>query len=346
MSLACTAQVLDRGLDIDLDVATGETLALLGPNGAGKSSLLSLVAGLLRPDTGHVEVAGRRLTDDHTWVPPHRRRVALLAQEPLLFPHLSVRDNVAFGPRSRGARRHETAALAQEWLERLDLAPLADRRPAELSGGQAQRVAVARALATDPDVLLLDEPLAALDVAVAPDVRETLRRVLVDRTAVVVTHDVLDAALLADRIVVLDEGRVVETGPAAEVLSRPRSRFAARIAGLNLVRGTWQDGHVTAPDDVLLGGEVVGPPPASGDEVVAVFRPSAVAVFRGAPGGSPRNALPVRVADLQPVGDRIRVRAGDLSADVTPAAVSDLGLARDSAVHFVVKATEVQVYRH
>ena len=346
MSLTCTARVADRDLDVSVSVEAGETLALLGPNGAGKSTLLSVVAGLLRPDSGHVELAGRRLTDDRTWVAPHRRRVALLAQEPLLFPHLSALDNVAFGPRAQGVGRREAARVARAWLERLDLSALADRRPAELSGGQAQRVAVARALATDPDVLLLDEPLAALDVSIAPDVRETLRRVLADRTAVVVTHDVVDAALLADRIAVLDQGRVVESGPAAQVLAQPRSSFAARIAGLNLVRGTWDGSHVVTAAGVLLGGEVVGPAPGAGHAVVAVFRPSAVAVYREVPAGSPRNVLAATVGDLHPSGDRVRIRAGDLSADVTPAAVADLGLAPGAAVHLVVKATEVQVYRH
>ncbi len=346
MSLSCTASLAQRGLQVTLEVATGETLAVLGPNGAGKSTLLAVIAGLLRPDDGTVEVAGRRLTDERTWVPPHRRRVALLAQDPMLFPHLTALDNVAFGPRSRGTGRRTAERAALEWLERLGLADLAQRRPSELSGGQAQRVAVARALATEPDVLLLDEPLAALDVAVAPDVRETLRQVLAERTAVVVTHDVLDAALLADRIAVLEAGRVVEIDAAAQVLARPRSGFAARIAGLNLVRGAWSEHHVVADSGVVLGGEVVGSAPHPGDEVVAVFRPSAVAVYREAPAGSPRNVLAVRVSDLHPSGDRVRVRAGDLSAEVTPAAVADLGLAPGSPVHFVVKATEVQVYRH
>lgn len=346
MSLTCTARIAERDLDVSVSVPPGETLALLGPNGAGKSTLLSVVAGLLRPDSGRVEVAGRTLTDDTTWVAPHRRRVALLAQEPLLFPHLSALDNVAFGPRSCGAGRREAAGVAHDWLERLDLGGLAHRRPAQLSGGQAQRVAVARALATDPAVLLLDEPLAALDVAVAPDVRETLRRVLADRTAVVVTHEAVDAALLADRIAVLDQGRVVEEGAAAQVLARPRSSFGARIAGLNLVRGSWDGTHVVAGSGVVLGGEVVGPSPGAGDAVVAVFRPSAVAVYRDVPAGSPRNVLAATVSGLHPSGDRVRVRAGDLSADVTPAAVADLGLAPGTAVHLVVKATEVQVYRH
>ncbi|HEY0949433.1 sulfate/molybdate ABC transporter ATP-binding protein, partial [Nocardioides sp.] len=249
MSLELRAIVAARGVDVAFDVAAGETVALLGPNGAGKSTVLSVAAGLLRPDRGEVRLDGRELTGERRFVPPHDRRVALLAQDPLLFPHLSVLENVAFGPRSRGAGRRESHAAARRWLEEVDAADLADRRPAEVSGGQAQRIAVARALAADPRLLLLDEPMAALDVAVAPALRQTLRRVLAERTVVLVTHDVLDALLLADRVVVLDEGRVVEQGPSAEVLARPRSPFAARIAGLNMVTGAWRDGAVHGPVD-------------------------------------------------------------------------------------------------
>lgn len=348
MTLACRVRVDDR-VEASLEVSDGQTVALLGPNGAGKSTLLSVVAGLLRPDEGHVELAGRTLTHVEgrraTWVPPHRRQVALLAQDPLLFPHLSALDNVAFGPRSAGATRREAHETALGWLARLGVADLASQRPGELSGGQAQRVAVARALATDPRLLLLDEPMAALDVAVAPALRETLRGVLADRTAVVVTHDALDALLLADRVVVLDGGRVVEAGPTAEVLTRPRSGFAARIAGLNLVSGTWRDRQVVARPGLVLGGEVVGPAPQADDAVVAVFRPSAVAVHHEAPGGSPRNAVRVEVTEVHQLGDRVRVRAGDLAADVTPAAAAELRLVPGAVVTFVVKATEVQVYR-
>ena len=159
----------------------------------------------------------------HVWVPPHDRGVALLAQEPLLFPHLSALDNVAFGPRSIGEARSKAHALAEHWLGEVDAAQYADRKPAQLSGGQAQRIAVARALAADPRLLLLDEPMAALDVAVAPAVRQMLRQVLADRSAVIVTHDVLDALLLADRVLVMEDGHVVEEGPTAELLARPRS---------------------------------------------------------------------------------------------------------------------------
>jgi molybdate transport system ATP-binding protein len=306
---------------------------------------LSVAAGLLRPDRGLVVLDGRELTGPGGVVPPHDRRVALLAQEPLLFPHLTALDNVAFGPRSRGAGRRSSRESARHWLDEVDAAALAERRPGQVSGGQAQRIAVARALAAEPRLLLLDEPMAALDVAVTPALRQTLRRVLADRTVVLVTHDVLDALLLADRVVVLDGGRVVESGPSAEVLSRPRSAFAARIAGLNMVVGTWRDGAVRRADGVAVTGLTGEAAPAPGDPVVAVFRPHAVSVFATAPGGSPRNSLAVTVTDLEPHGDQVRVRADQLAADITVQSAAELDLAPGSPVVFAVKATEVSVYR-
>ncbi len=349
MTLLLRARVPERGLDVGFDVSPGETVALLGPNGAGKSTLLAVAAGLLRPHHGRVELDGRVLTDvdegrGRAWVPPHQRQVALLAQEPLLFPHLDARANVAFGPRSRGEGRRTARGLADHWLSEVGVGDLGDRRPDRLSGGQAQRVAVARALAADPRLLLLDEPMAALDVAVAPALRQTLKRVLRDRSAVVVTHDVLDALLLADRVVVVEAGRVVEQGPSAEVLSRPRSGFAARIAGLNLVAGLWRDDAVHASSGRRVEGVVSGPDPTPGSPVVAVFRPHAVSVFRSRPGGSPRNSLEVEVTELEPRGDQLRVRAADLSADITMHAAAELDLTPGTRVLFSVKATEVEVY--
>ena len=344
MTLELSAVVDERGVDVTLDVGAGETVALLGPNGAGKSTVLSVAAGLLRPDSGRVTLDERVLTGDEVWVAPHDRHVAMLAQDPLLFPHLSVLENVAFGPRSAGQARRTAHAEAAHWLREVGVDDLADRRPAQLSGGQAQRVAVARALAAGPRLLLLDEPMAALDVAVTPALRQTLRRVLAERTVVLVTHDVLDALLLADRVVVLEGGKVVESGPSSEVLSRPRSAFAARIAGLNMVGGTWQDGAVHG-DGVVVHGLPTDPAPGSGDSVVAVFRPSAVSVFRTDPGGSPRNSLPVTVTDLEPHGDQVRVRAGHLAAEVTVLAAAELDLAPGTPVVFAVKASEVAVYR-
>ena len=348
MSLIVDAEVRERDVEVAVEVGDTEVVALLGPNGAGKSTVLDLVAGLLRPDRGGVELAGRVLTDvgpgrPGTFVAPHARRVALLAQDPLLFPHLDVRDNVAFGPRARGLSKKEAAGTATRWLELVDATDLTARRPAELSGGQAQRVAIARALAAEPDVLLLDEPMAALDVAVAPALRQMLKRVLHGRSAVVVTHDVLDALLLADRVYVLDGGRVVEAGPSREVLAAPRSAFAARVAGLNLVTGRWLEGSVHS-NGLRVAGLAVGDRPAEGAQVAAVFRPNAVSVFREPPGGSPRNALSVTVIDLEPRGDLVRVHAGDLMADVTVPAVADLDLVPGDRVLFSVKASDVTVY--
>jgi molybdate transport system ATP-binding protein len=337
-----------RDVEAAVEVADGETLALLGPNGSGKSTLLGVLAGLVRPSTGRVSIDGRVLTDvgpgrPGLMVAPHARRTALLGQDALLFPHLDALENVAFGPRSAGTSRRTARTDAQRWLDEVGVGELSGRRPSRLSGGQAQRVAVARALAADPRVLLLDEPMAALDVAVQPALRQVLRRVLADRTAIVVTHDPLDALLLADRVVVLEAGRVVEDGPSREVLSRPRSAFAARLAGLNLVRGSWRDGAVRA-ESLAVHGLVEGPAPADGDPAIAAFRPQAVAVYREEVHGSPRNAFPVTVTDVEPRADLVRVHAGELAADVTVQAAADLELAPGSRVTFTVKATEVAVY--
>ena len=255
-----------RDIDVHVTVHEGETLALLGPNGAGKSTILAAVVGLIRPDTGVVRLGERVLSDagdatgsTRTWVPTHTRGIALLAQEARLFPHLSALDNVAFGPRSTGTPRREAAQRAAAWLAEVGMAAYATRRPHELSGGQAQKVAIARALAAEPAVLLIDEPLSALDVEVAPDVRDLLRRVTDERTTVLVTHDVLDAALLADRVAVIHGGRVVEEGETSRVLSRPTSDFGARFAGLNLIRGVATDGALRMPDGRLLHGVADSP---------------------------------------------------------------------------------------
>jgi len=343
-------------LDVELQAASGEVLAVLGPNGAGKSTLLGVLAGLVRPDEGHVRLGDTTVADPAAGlhVPPHRRGVGLLAQEPLLFPHLSALGNVAFGPRAAGVPRREAERRARELLAAVDAAELADRRPARMSGGQQQRVALARALAPGPDLLLLDEPLAALDVDAAPAMRSLLRRVVraAGQTAVLVTHSALDALVLSDRVVVLTAGRVVEEGPTREVLARPRSPFTARIAGLDLVPGTACPEGLLAPDGTVVAGRDGGL--AEGEPAVAVFPPSAVAVFAERPHGSPRNVVPVRVAAVEPHGDVVRLRAAavpdgppwaeGLAADVTPAAVAELGAEPGARVWFAVKATEVAIH--
>ncbi|WP_081474861.1 gephyrin-like molybdotransferase Glp [Isoptericola variabilis] len=219
-----------RGLDVALELAPGRTLALLGPNGAGKSTVLRTIAGLHAPARARVVVGDTVLSDVGTggrafWSPPRQRAVGLLDQQPDLFGHLTVRGNVMFGPRAAGASRHEARTFADHLLDAVGARDLARRRARALSGGQAQRVALARALAASPRVLLLDEPFAAVDAPSARELREVLRRVLDGVTAVVVTHDVADVRALADDVVVLDGGRVVEQGPAAELLAAPRSAF-------------------------------------------------------------------------------------------------------------------------
>jgi len=351
MSLSLQASVLERGVELDLTVGDGETVALLGPNGAGKSTALAVISGLLRPDHGVARLGDKTLFDidasgtSRVWVPPHAREIALLAQDPLLFPHMTALDNVAFGPRSARHHRKLSREIATRWLLEVDAAGLADRKPSQLSGGQGQRIAVARALAAEPRLLLLDEPMAALDVTVAPALRQMLRRMLVGRSVLMVTHDVLDAVLLADRVLIMDEGRVVEAGPTAETLSRPRTPFTARIAGLNMVRGTFSGSGVRASDGTSVVGQVnESAGLRAGDPAVAVFSPGAVSVFRDPPTGSPRNVLQVSIAELEPHADRIRVRAPHLSADITPAALAELAFAPGEQVFFVVKASAVDIY--
>ncbi|WP_402375614.1 sulfate/molybdate ABC transporter ATP-binding protein [Isoptericola rhizosphaerae] len=349
MTFTLNASVPSRGFDVTVDVAEGRTLALLGPNGAGKSTALGLAAGTLRPHDGEITLDGRALAGARAgrrtvWVAPHRRRVALLAQDPMLFPHLSVRDNVAFGPRSQGRSRREATAAADGWLAATDLTALAGRRPAALSGGQAQRVAIVRALAAAPRLLLLDEPMAALDVDVTPTLRQTLQHLLARQTTVIATHDVLDALLLADEIAVIDGGRVVERGPTARVLSRPRSAFGASIAGFNLLSGTWTGHGVATASGAVVHGYATQADMPAGTAMTAVFRPAAVALHLTDPHGSPRNTFRATVRSVEPHGALVRVRTDQLAADVTPQAVAELALVPGRAVVATVKAAEVDVY--
>ncbi|MGV0793718.1 sulfate/molybdate ABC transporter ATP-binding protein [Mycolicibacterium sp. XJ1819] len=344
--ISLRAVVENRGVDIEFEVAAGEVLAVLGPNGAGKSTALHVIAGLVRPDSGVVRVGDRVLTDTGAGVhvATHARRVGLLLQNPLLFPHLTVAANVAFAPCSR---------RPEHWLAQVDAADLAQRRPRQLSGGQAQRVALARALAAEPDVLLLDEPLAGLDVAAAAAVRKVLRRVLArdGRSAVLVTHEVLDVLTLADRVLILESGRVVETGSAATLLATPKSRFGARFAGVNLVGGTAADGGVLSTGFGTVWHGVAASDVVAGEKAVALFSPAAVAVYRDEPHGSPRNTVAVTVAELDSRGSSIRVRGEDqpdgapgLAADITADSAAELRLAPGDRVYFTVKAQEVTLY--
>lgn len=339
------AVVENRGVDLEFAVAAGEVLAVLGPNGAGKSTALHVIAGLVRPDDGVVRVGNRVLTDTATGthVATHDRQVGLLMQDPLLFPHLSVAANVAFSPRS-------SRADAARWLDEVEASELADRMPRQLSGGQAQRIALARALAAEPDVLLLDEPLAGLDVGVAAAMRKLLSRVLVrdGRSAVLITHDLVDVLTLADTVLVLEAGRIAEKGSTATFLAAPRSKFGARFAGVNLVLGTAGEGGVLTTSWGLSWHGVSAPDTVAGGPAVALFSPAAVAVYRDEPHGSPRNTVEVTVAELDSRGPAIRVRSEEqpdgapgLAADITADSASGMRLTPGDRVFFSVKAQEV-----
>jgi len=335
-------------VDVELAVAPGEVAALLGPNGAGKTTVLRALAGLLPLAAGRVVLDGRVLEDPahRVRVPVERRAVAMVFQDYLLFPHLGAVENVAFGLRARGIGRREARRRAQAWLERLGLPEVADAGPRTLSGGQQQRVALARALATDPRLLLLDEPLAALDVSIRAEVRRDLRRHLRDFAGVnlLVTHDPLEAIALADRLIVIERGRIVQAGTPAEVTERPRSAYVADLVGVNLLRGRAGGDGIDLGEGGRL--EVVG---AGSGEVFAVIPPRSISLWRTRPDGSPRNVWRGRAAGLDLLGDRVRVRVEarpqpSLVAEVTPAAVAELDLAEGSDVWVSVKATEVSVY--
>jgi molybdate transport system ATP-binding protein len=333
--------------DVGLDVAPGEVVALLGPNGAGKTTVLRALAGLHPLDSGEI-VLDEVVLDDPAagrLVEVADRSIGVVFQDYLLFPHLSVRENVAFGLRARGITKATARATAEAWLDRVGLASFGDRRPTSLSGGQQQRVALARALAFGPRLLLLDEPLAALDAGTRGEVRRDLRTHL-DGFAgctIVVTHDPVDAYALADRVVVVEDGAVVQTGTLAEVAAHPRSRYVADLVGINLLAGRVGDGSF----EVESGGTVViADEPAEGPAFLAI-RPQSVSLHRAHPEGSQRNVWSATVGGIDLHHDRVRVRLeGQLAivAEITPAALTAMGLRHGDEVWAAVKATELVTY--
>jgi len=349
-----TSLVVRRGsfvLDAALRLEQGEVLALLGPNGAGKSTLLGALAGLIRPESGSVTVSGHVLTSRsmsgsrEVRVPPERRGIGMLGQHALLFPHLSAIENVAFGREAQGVRRKDALRDAAGWLESVGLAGYERRKPAALSGGQQQRVAIARALAARPRVLLLDEPMAALDVQTASLIRELLRERLADSgvATIVVTHDVLDAVVLADRVAILQDGRVVDDGPTRRVLGEPRTPFIAALAGLNLLSGRIEGEQLLLPDGRRLSGTIrrgrhTGPGSAT-------FRPSAVRVHATRPDAAIANGWTTAVAALEPTLGGIRMRTEDgVAADIPASDVVALELRPGRPVWLSVEPAEVTIH--
>lgn len=333
-------------LQVEFTLHPGEVVALLGPNGAGKSTVLRCLAGLAPIDDGQISIDGAPVDDPNggVFVEPEDRPVGFVFQDYALFEHMSVIENVAFGLRARGTSKGEARARAQAWLERFGLADYGTQRPGSLSGGQAQRVALARALTPNPRLLLLDEPLAALDVGTRAAVRRDLRQHLAtfDGMRLVVTHDPVDAHALADRVVVLEAGRIVQTGTLAEVTAHPRTRYVADLVGVNLVAGEVVGGVLTTPSGarVVIADATDGP-------ALATIRPHSVLLGRGdATGSSVRNTWHGAIVDMDRMGERVRVVIdGDLplTAEITAAALADLQLAVGDRVHASVKATDIEV---
>lgn len=333
-------------VDVEVAATAGHVVAVLGPNGAGKSTLVRALAGLLRLSAGSVRLGELILddTDRGIHVPAESRPVGVVFQDHLLFPHLNSRDNVSYGLRARGVARAIARATAAEWLARVGVADLAEARPRQLSGGQSQRVALARALAVSPRLLLLDEPLAALDVDTSSHVRGVLRSAVAayDGVTVLVTHDPLDALVLADTVVIVENGAVTQTGAPAEVAGRPRTDYVARLMGMNVLAGRADGTGVELRD----GGHLTATGGPRGDVFVAI-RPSAITLFGDEPQGSARNTWPAFVTGIEGRGDVARVAVSgppDVVADVTSASVAALRLIPGSPVWCAAKATELDIY--
>lgn len=350
-------------LDVGIVAAAGEVVAIMGPSGAGKSTLLNVIAGLVRADDGFVRIDGTDVGGRRP-VPPSRRPAVLLGQEPRLFPHLSARENVAFGPRSQGVSREQAARSADEWLWRVGLDGVGDHRPAELSGGQQQRVALARALVTTPKVLLLDEPLTSLDTETAGDIRALIHEQLVHSgvAALIVTHDAVDAASLATRLVILEDGAVTQEGTVRGVLGAPATRFAAAVAGVNRLIGTAHGGTWHAPgggaEVVLTAADAASRAAArvDGSALAALVRPGVVRIERvedatwtGALAIA-RSSEPevgtwlARVVRIEqtPAGARVHTADPTIAADIPADAVADLALAPGVVVRLRIPASGVR----
>ena len=356
LDVAVNKRLREITLAVDLTFAAGVT-TVVGPSGAGKSTLLRLVAGLVRADAGTIQLGEQTLDDVGRGfhLPPGRRNISLVFQEYALFPHLSVARNVAYGLAARRVRRAERQRRVGAMLERLGIASLAHEHPTRLSGGQRQRAALARALVLEPSALLLDEPLAALDVQTRATVRAELREVLADLAipTVLVTHDYADALVFRERIVILVDGRVAQDGSHADLLAHPHTRFVADFTGVNFFEGRLQASEPDRLARVLVPGGVEVFVPAEGlapGPVGLGLRPWEITLSAAPPSGSARNVLRGRVREVLPLGGRVRVTlmagpdgAVPLVAEITPEAQASLDCREGQELYAAFKATAVTV---
>ena len=333
-------------LDVALEVDDSAVVAVVGPNGAGKTTLVRALSGLLRVQRGRVVIDGTVVEDPKTGVrvAPEERNMGVVFQEHRLFANLTAVENVAFGLRASGVPKRSARASAADWLARVGLRDAANHRPRQLSGGQAQRVALARALAIEPSVLLLDEPLASVDAAARTDLRHLLREELsrYPGARLVVTHDPVEAAALAERLIVIEDGRITQQGALVEVTARPRSPWVASMVGLNLLSGTADHTSVRLDNGVVITTATTG----HGPTFVAI-RPNAITLHRNPPESSARNLWAGEAGELHLTGDRARLRIMGplpLVAEVTPAAVAELHLAEGGPIWASVKATDIDTY--
>jgi molybdate transport system ATP-binding protein len=337
----------DLAVEISCSVGDGETLGLLGPNGSGKSTVVEALAGLVPLAAGSIRLDGRAINP----LPPERRPIGVAFQDGLLFPHMSAVDNVAYPLRARGTAARAARERARALLARLAPSVRPDSRPDVLSGGERQRVALARALAPEPRLLLLDEPLSAVDVRARMDLRRLLREVTSGFAGpcILVAHDPVDALTLADRIAILEAGRLVQTGTPDEIRRVPLTPYAADLVGVNLFQGTLEpldDGSGRL--STSAGAIVVAWPQdlerAVRTEVLATVRPADVALHIDRPAGSPRNVLEGGIVEVAVHGERARVRLASVPpvvAEVTLGSVRRLGLREDMRAFASFKAVEV-----
>ena len=337
-ALRLAIDVPRRAFRVALELAVGrETVALVGPSGAGKTTVLRAIAGLAAPERGRIELDGTVLVDTEARVdlPPEQRRVGFVFQDYALFPHMTVEQNIRYAGRDG----------VTDLLGRLEIAHLAKAKPESLSGGERQRVGLARALARDPSVLLLDEPLSALDAHTRTTVRAELRELLegFGLPTLLVTHDYEDAAALAARIGVLVEGRLLQVGTPAELIAAPADPFVASFTGGNLLRGSAVPGEGGLTRVRLEDGtELVSADEVYGGVGVIVY-PWDVSLSRSPIAGSALNHVTRAVTSMVPVGNRVRVRVGPLSAELTALSAEQLGLQRGDEVHATFKATATRL---